>query len=237
MQHILSVASICVVLCFSVSVVHAVGENLTVDIASSSKNTQKSKKSILFSSSSTVFSLSDDLQINPDRPIDQDNYSAKAEIWSKGAWGLSGNIQQNALNVFGLPEGSDSKRIDVNRKLFSAHNSDSYLAFGFGWQSFDIDNGLDSEGLNFSLLGKYSVTKNLGLYGNGTLFQSFDTSSQENIEGFQLEAGLNYQLGSRLSFTAGLKISDLESQLSSQQNIRQRRGFSSTFLIGTHLSF
>ena len=177
--------------------------------------------------------MSDELQYKPGKSLDQNNYSAKAEFWSKGSWGVSGNIHQNKFNLFGLPKDSDSKRIDVNRKFIKSQNSDSYLAFGLGWQSLNINGTAESDGLNLSLLGKYSFNNNFKLYGNGTLFQALDSDIEDDVVGIQLEAGVNYQIGSRLSFSAGIKISDLEPQLSSQQG----RSFSSRFLIGTNLSF
>ncbi len=179
------------------------------------------------------FSLSDDLQFKPGKALDQNNYIAKAQIWSKGVWGLSGNIQENDLNVFGLPKESDSKRIDVNRKVLKSTSSDSFLALGLGWQSYTVENLIESDGLNLSLLGQYSFTDNFLFYGNGTVFQSFDTSYSDDFSGYQLEAGLNYNVGSRLSFSAGVRVYDLEGQ----QNLQERRSFSSSVLIGTSLSF
>ena len=217
----------------NVSYAQIIGADLAADI--SVGDGPKNKKSTIFPLASTVFSLSDELQFKPGRTVDQNNYIAKAEFWSKGAWGVSGNIQQNDSNLFGLPKDSDSKRIDVNRKILQAQDSDSFLALGFGWQSFDIEQGLiESDGLNLSLLGKYSFTDNFNLYGNGSVFQSIDNNDfQDDVSGVQLEAGVNYQLGSRLSFSAGFKISDIEAQQTSRQN----RSFSSSFLIGTSLSF
>ena len=223
-----------VLLCVPVSASYAqvIGADLAVDSAS---NQQKNKKSAIFPLASTVFSLSNELQFKPGKTVDQNNYVAKAEFWSKGAWGVSGNIQQNASNLIGLPKDSDSKRIDVNRKILQAQNSDSFLALGLGWQSFDIDEGsIESDGLNLSLLGKYSFTNNFNFYGNGSVFQGLDNNDfQDDVSGVQLEAGVSYQLGSRLSFSAGLKISDIEAQQASSQS----RSFSSSFLIGTNLSF
>ena len=216
----------------SVSYAQIVGADLAVD---SANNQQKNKKSAIFPLASTVFSLSDELQFKPGKTVDQNNFIAKAEFWSKGAWGISGNIQQNVGNLFGLPKDSDSKRIDVNRKILQAQNSDSFLALGFGWQSLDIDEGfIESNGLNLSLLGKYSFTNNFNFYGNGSVFQGLDNNDfQDDVSGVQLEAGVSYHLGSRLSFSAGLKVSDIEAQQASRQN----RSFSSSFLIGTNLSF
>jgi len=169
-----------VIFCASLDVSYAqiIGAGLAADISvGSADGQQKNKKSTIFPLASTVFSLSEELQFKPGKTVDQNNYIAKAEFWSKGAWGVSGNIQQNADNLFGLPKDSDSKRIDVNRKILQAQNSDSFLALGFGWQSFDIDQGsIDSDGLNLSLLGKYSFTENFNLYGNGSLFQSIDNN-------------------------------------------------------------
>lgn len=210
-----------------------IGADLAAEVSNLGANTKAKRNSALFSSAKTTFSLSDELQFKPGAAIDQDNYTAKAEFWSKGVWGISGNVQQNDLKLFGLPKGSDSKRIDINRKVIKADSSDSYLAFGFGFQSVDIQNTIESEGLNLSLLGKYSFTDNFLFYGNGTLFQGFDDSYQGDVSGYQFEAGLNYSLGSRLSFSAGLKVSDLEGQ----QNFQESRSFSSSFLIGTSLAF
>jgi len=218
---------------FSTSNAQIIGADLSADVSIGGDSSQIKAKSSLFSRSSTTFSLSDKLQYKPGKNLDQNNYSAKAEFWSKGSWGISGNIQQNTFNLFGLPKDSDSKRIDVNRKFIRSQNSDSYLAFGLGWQSLSVSGDIESDGLNVSLIGKYSITNHFKFYGNGTLFQGFDGSVEDDVTGFQLEAGLNYALGSRLSFSAGFKISDLESRLSSQQD----RSFSSSFLIGTSLSF
>ena len=179
------------------------------------------------------FSLSDDLQFKPGEALDQNNYIAKAQIWSKGVWGFSGNIQENDIKLFGLPKESDSKRIDVNRKVLSSASSDSFLALGLGWQSYNVENLIQSDGLNLSLLGQYSFTDNFLFYGNGTVFQSFDTSYSDDFSGYQLEAGLNYNVGSRLSFSAGVRVYDLEGQ----QGLQERRSFSSSVLIGTSLSF
>ncbi len=210
-----------------------IGADLAAEVSSIDTSTKSNKNSTLLSSGNANFSLSNQLQLRPGTAIDQDNYTAKAEYWSKGVWGISGNVQENDLNLFGLPKGSDSKRIDINRKVIKADNSDSYLAFGFGFQSVDIQDTIESEGLNLSLLGKYSFSDNFLLYGNGTLYQGFDDNFENDVNGYQFEAGLNYNVGSKLSFSAGLKISDLEGQ----QNFQERRSFSSSFLIGTSLAF
>ena len=232
-QRCIVLIALCCPLYFTSVNAQIIGADLAADVSIGGDSSQKKAKSSLFSLSSTTFSLSDELQYKPGKNLDQNNYSAKAEFWSQGAWGFSGNIQQNAFNLFGLPKDSDLKRIDVNRKFIKSQNSDSYLAFGLGWQSLNIDGGIESDGLNLSLLGKYAINNNFKLYGNGSLFQGLDNEVQDDVAGFQLEAGLNYELSLRLSFSAGFKISDLESQLSSQQS----SSFSSSFLIGTSLSF
>ena len=230
------VAAIFLCVPINVSFGQVLGENLNADLSISNQIVgQEDKTPVAFARSSTVFSLSDELQFKPGRAIDQNNFVAKAEFWSKGFWGVSGNIQQNTSNLFGLPKDSDSKRIDVNRKLLRSQSSDSFLALGVGWQTLNIDDGLiDSDGLNVSLLGRYALTENLNLYGNGSFFQEVDNDqAKDDLVGFQVEASLNYQLGSRLSFSAGFKISDLDGQ----ENSAQIGGFSSSLLIGTSLSF
>jgi hypothetical protein len=164
--------------------------------------------------------------------LDQDNYSAGAEYWSKGNWGLSGKIEENDLSLLGVPKESESARIDVNRKLLSSTKSNSYLAFGLGLQSVNVSDVIDAEGLRFSLLGKLALSENVLFYGNGGLFQSFDESVDDSqVSGYSFEAGLNYQVGSKFSLSAGLKVQDLEDE---QLN---RRSQTSSFLIGTHLAF
>jgi len=232
-QKIVAMALLCLPL--SLANAQVIGADLAADISVNAGNSQKNKKTAIFPLASTVFSISDELQFKPGRTTDQNNYIAKAEFWSKGAWGVSGNIQQNTSGLFGLPKDSGSKRFDINRKILRTQNSESFLAFGFGWQSLNLEGGaIESDGLNLSLLGKYAFTENFNFYGNGSLFQSLDNNEfQDDVVGIQVEAGVSYQLASRLSFTAGFKISDLEAQ----QNSRQDRSFSSSFLIGTSLSF
>lgn len=164
--------------------------------------------------------------------LDQKNYSAGAEFWSKTHWGLSGKIEENGLNLSTISQTTESTRIDLNRKLLSSHSSNSYLAMGVGWQSVNVNNVIDTEGLSFSLLGKLALANNILLYGNGGLFQGLDENANKNqVTGYQIEAGLNYKVGSKFSFSAGLKVLDLEDQ---QFN---RRSQTSSFLIGTSLLF
>jgi len=195
-------------------------------------NTQKTPSS-LFHSSSVHVVLSPELEFKPGKSLNQDNYAAKAEYWTEGKWGVSSNIRENQVGLYGVPDNSDFKRIDVNRKFLQAKDSCSFLAWGLGLQSLNIEDQIDSEGLNLSLLGEYTIGNRFSLFGNGTLFQGFDNDFDREVFGYQIEAGVNYQVGSNLSFSAGLKVSDLEQQ----QDFSGYRSFSSSFLIGTSLAF
>ena len=52
-----------------------------------------------------------------------------------------------------LPKNSETKSINLKRKLININDSQSYLALGLGWQDINIGNDIDAEGVNISLLG------------------------------------------------------------------------------------
>jgi len=211
----------------------AFAQNVDLELYKEESDTAKKTMNNLFSGGKAEINFSDELKFKPGKNIDQDNYEAKAAYWTEGVWGITGNIQENDIGLFGIPEDSEFARIDVNRKFLQADDSGSFMAVGLGLQSLNIQDEIDSEGINLSVLGEYAFSNKLLLFGNGTLFQGFNQSIDNDVFGYQVEAGLNYEVGSQLSFSAGIKVSDLENE-----NIfAQQRSFSSSFLIGTSLAF
>jgi len=176
-----------------------------------------------------LISISNELQFKPGTKLDQDNYSAKAKLWSNKNWSVTGRVEVNDLKIIDTPKNSSNRRLAINKKLFTAGQSNSYLALGLGWQDISLNNAIDSEGINVSLLGKYSVTNNFLVYGEGSLFESLQ--SDYTVSGYQFETGIKYSANKRFSFSAGVKVLDFENQNTSARNS------SSSFLLGTHLSF
>ena len=211
----------------SLSLAHAktIGSNLETNLI-------QKKSSVSEPSLGMKFSITSPTEFKFGKISDKDNFSASAEYWSQSKWGLSGKVQENEFTLPSLPVNSESARINLNRKVLGSATSNSYLAFGVGWQSVNLSDEFEVEGLSFSLLGKLALADNVSLYGTGDLFQGYEENvSNSEVTGYLLEAGLNYKVGAKFSFSAGLKLLDLEDQ---QFN---RKSQSSSFLIGTHLSF
>lgn len=163
--------------------------------------------------------------------LDQDNYTASAEFWSKSEWGFSAKVEETSKKEESMFEKTELARINVNKKLLTSEESDSYLALGMGWQGFDVNKKTESEGLNFSLLGKLALKNNILIYGNGGLYQAFEegTDSDQN-KAYTLEAGVKYKVDSNLSVSAGLKVVDVD-------DLQLNKKEQSSFLIGTQLKF
>lgn len=179
-----------------------------------------------------VITLSDKLQFKPGAKLNQDNYSAKAEIWTNNNWGLIGSIEVNGLEIIDSPKNSETKSIDLKRKLINSEKSNSFLALGLGWQDINLDEDIDAEGINISLLGKWSFSDNFQVYGKGAIFEGLNNDdSNYSVSGYRFETGVKYKVGKKLSFSAGVKVQDFEDQ---QTNTRNS---SSSLLLGTHLSF
>jgi len=101
-----------------------------------------------------------------------------------------------------------------------------------GWKSFNLGSEIDVEGVNVSLLGRYSLANKLSIYGTGARFDSVnDSSSSRSVSGYRFETGVKYQATNRFSFSAGLRLQDMQDSANDVSNN------SSSFLIGTHLSF
>ena len=134
--------------------------------------------------------------------------------------------------LLGAPKNSELFNVDVNRQLFRSKNKKDYLAFGLGWQSIDVDNSIDADGLRLSLLGKYSLAKRLQVYGTSSWFPEYVGSSDSSLSGYDLEAGLLFQPRKSLSLQAGFRFYDFGKGSSSLNDVG-----SSIFTLGTKLSF
>lgn len=190
----------------------------------SDKQSQSAPYSLKTNTKSTSISISPySLSSN----LDQDNYTASAEVWSKNKWGLSAKIEEASKQEESILEKTELTRIDINKKLLTSKKSDSYLALGMGWQGFDINKKKEAEGVNFSLLGKLALKNNILFYGSGGLYKG---SNSNEDKAYSLEAGLKYKIDSNLSVSAGLKLFDVD-------NLNLNEKEQSSFLIGTQLKF
>ena len=161
------------------------------------------------------------------------SFSSGGEYWTKNKWGISGNFSSNDESVLlGAPKNSELLNIDINRQLLRSKNKENYLAVGLGWQSVDVDDSVDADGVRLSLLGKYSLAKRIQFYGTSSWFPEEIGSSDSSLSGYNLEAGLLYKPKSRLSLQAGFRFYDYRNGSSSVENTG-----SSIFTLGTKLSF
>jgi len=165
--------------------------------------------------SKTRITLADELQFKPGTQLDESNYSARAEYWNETSWGIAGSIEINDLQIINVPKNSSTRNFDVKKKLFSSEKQTSFL--------------VDAEGINFSLLGELSLTNNLLVYGKGSIFEGLNTDY--SVSGYRFETGVTYKTGKQFSFSAGVRLDELDDQLSNSETV------SSSFLLGTHLSF
>jgi len=179
--------------------------------------------------SKTRITLADELQFKPGTQLDESNYSARAEYWNETSWGIAGSIEINDLQIINVPKNSSTRNFDVKKKLFSSEKQTSFLALGLGWQDINYGDSIDAEGINFSLLGELSLTNNLLVYGKGSIFEGLNTDY--SVSGYRFETGVTYKTGKQFSFSAGVRLDELDDQLSNSETV------SSSFLLGTHLSF
>lgn len=174
--------------------------------------------------------VSDKLDFKPRSKKTSDSFASKAELWSKSRWGLSGSLSKNDTQLFGVPKNSLLSSVNLNRQLLRSKNKTDYLALGIGWQGIDIKDTVEADGLTISLSGKYSVAKSFQLYGSSSWFHDLETNSRlQDIDGYNLEAGILFKTRSKLSFKAGYKVFDLEGDFNSSN--------SASFQLGTSLNF
>lgn len=161
------------------------------------------------------------------------DFAGGGEYFGKNRWGITGSFVSNDTGLFGEPDNSESVSVNIKRQLLRSKDASNYLAVGFGWQAIEIENDIDAKGLSFSLLGKMNVANSLQLYGSSAWFPELDSSlPQDNVTGYKLEAGLLFKARSRLSLRAGVKVLDLDNR-----RYGYDRASSSSFLLGTHLTF
>jgi len=216
--------AVCLMLFTNIAHAQSIGSSLQPDFLVDKKSIQSE-----INTTYGLISISNELQFKPGAKLDQDNYSAQAKLWSNKSWSLTGRIEVNDLKIIDTPKNSSNRRLALNKTLFTAGESNSYLALGLGWQDISLNNSIDSEGVNVSLLGKYAITNNFLVYGEGSLFESLQ--SEYTVSGYQFETGIKYSANKRFSFSAGVKVLDFQNQNTSARN------YSSSFLLGTHLSF
>jgi len=210
---------------FSQTLTQGLGKSLETSFLFDAQQTKKPSKQ----SSISNISIADKLQFKPGTGIDEKNYSASAEFWNKASWGIAGSIEINDLKIINAPKNSSTRNLDVNKKLFSSEKQKSYLALGLGWKDVSYGDTIDAEGINLSLLGELSLTNNLLVYGKGSVFESINTDY--TVSGYRIETGVTYKSDQQFSFSAGVRLDELDNQFGDSEAI------SSSFLLGTHLSF
>lgn len=161
------------------------------------------------------------------------SFASGAEYWAKSKWGLSANFSSNDSSLLlGIPKNSKLLNVDVNRQLLRSKNKKNYLAVGLGWQNITVDDNLDANGLRLSLLGKYSLANRLQVYGASSWFPELErVSSNSDLSGYNLEAGLLFKPKASISLQAGFRFYDFSKGVASIES------GAPVFTLGTKLSF
>ena len=170
---------------------------------------------------------------NSESTSSRSSFASGGEYWAKNKWGISGSFSSNDESLLlGSPKNSELFNVDVNRQLLRSENKKNYLAVGLGWQSVDVDNSLDADGLRLSLLGKYSLAKRIQVYGTSSWFPEEIGISESALSGYNLEAGVLFKPKGSFSLQAGFRFYDFGKGTSSIDS-----DGSSIFTLGTKLSF
>lgn len=177
--------------------------------------------------------LSDDVNVSVFGDAEYGSFLGKSEIWSDN-WGVSAKLLQNdADDVFGMPEDSSYFNLDVKRRLLG-NKKDYALDFGLGWQQLDIESQLDASGPKVSLSGRYELFQSFEVYGATSYFPELeDEILKTDLKAFEFEAGLLYKPLPSLSLKAGYRVFELDLDGSAVEEL----GSSSGFLLGTDVSW
>ncbi|MBL4674023.1 MAG: hypothetical protein JKX81_17305 [Arenicella sp.] len=177
--------------------------------------------------------LSDDVNVSVFGDGEYSSFLGKSEIWTNN-WGVSAKLLQNDNNdVFGLPKDSSYFNFDIKHRLFGSQDK-SNLELGLGWQEMSIDSQLDASGPKVSLSGRYNVVSGFQVYGLTSYFPELEDELQDGeATGYEIEAGLLYQLLPSWSFKIGYRVFSLDLE----DPIIEELGSSSAFLLGTDLSW
>lgn len=180
----------------------------------------------------SILWLSDDVNLSIFGENEYDSFLGSSELWSK-KWGVSAKFLDNDANdIFGLPQDSQYFNLDIKRRFGSKDKSNFEL--GLGWQEFNIDSQLDASGPKVSLEGRLKFLKSFQLYGSTSYFPELDDDLNDNtVTGYELEAGLLYSPLPSFSLKAGYRVFNLDLEDPDIDGL----GSSTGFLLGSDWSW
>lgn len=140
--------------------------------------------------------------------VDAGALGGHAELWA-GGWGLRGALFRSDLSDSGSDEDIDYLSLDFKRRLFSLTDS-NFIAAGFGWENLRLE-GEDSNGARLLLEGRVGFGRIFYFYGQTAWLPTLeDVSGREDLDAFEIEAGLGATPLPFVSLRAGYRRFSLD---------------------------
>ena len=180
----------------------------------------------------SILWLSEDVNLSIFGQNQYDSFLGTSQLWSD-KWGVSAKFLDNDANdIFGLPQNSQYFNLDVKRRFGSKEKSNFEL--GLGWQDLNIDSQFDASGPKVSLAGRFKFLKSFQLYGSTSYFPELEDSlTDSSATAYELEAGLLYSPLPSFSLKAGYRVFNLDLE----DPIIEDLGSSTGFLLGSDWSW
>ena len=141
-------------------------------------------------------------------------------------------LDNDANDIFGLPQDSQYFNLDVKRRF--GNKDKSNLELGLGWQELNIDSQFDASGPKVSLEGRLKFLKSFQLYGATSYLPELEENLNDNTAtGYEFEAGLLYSPLPSLSLKAGYRVFNLDLEDPKIEEL----GSSTGFLLGSDWSW
>lgn len=141
--------------------------------------------------------------------VDAGAVGGHLQLWWNETWGLKGALYRSDLADSGNAGDVDYLSIDVKRRIISV-TENNYLAAGVGYQHLDLRGG-ETEGPRLLVEGRVGLVGAVWLYGQSAWMPVFDdTSTREDQDAFELEAGVGFSPLPFIKLSAGWRKFSLD---------------------------
>ncbi len=145
----------------------------------------------------------------------------RATLWLRNKYGFRAEQFGSEPDTAGA-SGTDYTSLDVMWRAF-APTETSFVAVGLGWQQMDLGDlgpDADTSGVRLSVETRLGITKRLAVLGTGAYFPSLDDAatsggfgSLEDLDGYQAEFGVAWQVAPAVSLATGYRLNSLDYKL------------------------